>query len=199
MMTSVILKFLTRKDSAFVETVLQVLQGLVRVLGAINFSNLSKSEKFWSPMIHLIQTSAASPGLIKLLDSALSSGTQHGSETDLKMVFALSSVSSNTLESIERESRKSNHYIRHNFQSVASIVNQSIPSLYDDEAEILFEPSTLESYTSSFIDHNGTSDLSSEGEEADVLIEIITRKERLKKELGELSASLENHIKLSSD
>ena len=108
---SIMLKFTARKD--LVETVLEVLLGLVRVLGPLKFASLSKSTTFWSPLINLIQTNASSPGLIALLDVALSK-TNH-LETDLKILFGKSkSPKLSTFDASQ---------VRHNFLYISRHMN----------------------------------------------------------------------------
>lgn len=118
---SVILKLTTRKET--VEIVLQVLLGLVRVLGPYKFSSLSKSTNFWSPLIDLIQTNASSPGLVAVLDLALSKSST--SETDLRMLFGQSKSSKSHKKSPSLDARQ----VRHNLQNVSRNVNSHINSI----------------------------------------------------------------------
>ena len=118
---SVILKLTRRKET--LETVLQVLIGLIRVLGPLKFSSLSRSTSFWSPLIDLIQSNPSSPGLIAVLDLALSKSST--SETDLKMLFG-KSKSSKTLKNNNLDSRQ----VRQNFQNVSRNVNSSVSSTF---------------------------------------------------------------------
>jgi hypothetical protein len=115
---SIILKLTSRKND--VEIVLQVLLGLVKVLGPSLFSGLSKSSNFWSPLIDLIQTSASSPGLEAVLDLALTKSDN--SETDIRMLFGQSNSNKSHRTSKSVDSRQ----VRQNLQNVSRNFNAHI-------------------------------------------------------------------------